>query len=52
MVRILVGSHLVGQVHALQEQVQQLLVHCVDLLSNLRKFHDVPPIINLTARRQ
>ena len=31
---------------------QQLLVHCVDLLSNLRKFHDVPPIINLTARRQ
>ena len=52
MVRILVGSHLVGQVHALQEQVQQLLVHCVDLLANLRKFHDVPPIINLTARRQ
>ena len=52
MVLVLIGGHLLGQVHALQEQVQQLVVHRVDLLANLRKFHDFPPIVSLAKRRR
>ena len=46
VVLVLIGGHLFGQVHPLQKQVQQLVVHGIDLFPNLRKFHDYPPIIN------
>ena len=52
MVLVLVGRDLLGQLHTLKKELQELIVHGVDAGADLRKFHDVPPIINLTARRQ
>ena len=52
MVLVFVGGDGLGQLHALQKQRQQLLIHGVDLFANLRKFHDFPPTVNLTARRR
>ena len=52
VVLIFVGGDGFGQLHALQKQRQQLIIHDVDLFANLRKFHDFPPTVNLTARRR
>ena len=40
---VLGGGHVLGQRHPGQEELEQLLVHCVDLFTNLRKFHGCSP---------
>ena len=52
VVLIFVGGHFLRQVHALQEQLQKLIVNGVNFFTDLRKFHDFPPTVSLTARRR
>ena len=51
MVLVLVGRDLLGQLHTLKKELQELIVHGVDAGADLRKFHDVPPTVSLRARR-
>ena len=47
VVLIFIGGHFLRQGHALQEQLQELVVNGVDFFANLRKFHGAPPIKDL-----
>ena len=47
VVFILIGGDLIGQIHPLEEELQELVVHLVNVLANFRKFHDCPPIVSL-----
>jgi hypothetical protein len=51
-VLVFVGAHFVGQLHPLEEQLQQLVIHGVDFHADFRKFHDYPPIVYLAVRRR
>ena len=47
MMLVFIGGHFLGQVHTLQEKLQQLVVHGVDFRADLRKFHGFPPKVSL-----
>ena len=47
MMLVFIGGHFLRQGHALQEQLQELVVNGVNFFSNFRKFHDAPPIKDL-----
>ena len=50
VVGVFVGRHLIGKGHALQEELQKLVIDLVDLRADLRKFHGFPPVTDLRER--
>ena len=52
VVLVFIGGHFLGQIHTLQEEVQQLVVYGIDFFANLRKFHGYPPTVSLKSRRR
>ena len=48
VVLVFIGGHFLAQGHALEKEVQKLVVHSVDFDANIRKFHGFPPKVNLT----
>ena len=43
LVGVFIGRHLIGQGHALQEELEKLVINGVDFYADIRKFHDFPP---------